>query len=208
MRTKGQRFPTYENLVQTKYSGFTVDCTGDTVNQSQRRVTSPTSKMFRQHLKCSLTAPRSAGTSFGFFVSFYSASCLSLGDSTALSGPASRLASAMTFSGCDTSPTVDCSVLFQSVERRVHRNLEGLANVRLDELPGCLAATLTFFLCLRGGEDSERGKTKLFAGVKVTALTTMHAEERQHECSQRHAEVRAERTEQPFQAQSVSHRTD
>ena len=52
---------------------------------------------------------------------------------TALCGPASRLASTMTFSGCDTSPTVDCCH-FQFVERRVKRNLEGLANVRLDEL--------------------------------------------------------------------------
>ena len=36
---------------------------------------------------------------------------------------------------------------FRSVERRVQRNLEGLANVRLDpdELPGCRAATLIFF---------------------------------------------------------------
>ena len=38
------------------------------------------SKMFRQHLKCSSTAPRRAGTNSGFFlVSFYSGSCLSLG---------------------------------------------------------------------------------------------------------------------------------
>ena len=37
--------------------------------------------LFRQHLKCSLTAPRRAGTSSGFFfVPFYSASCLSVGD--------------------------------------------------------------------------------------------------------------------------------
>ena len=50
--------------------GSWVDRTGDTVTvkQSQRRVTSPTSKMFRQHLKCSLTAPRCAGTSFGSFL--------------------------------------------------------------------------------------------------------------------------------------------
>ena len=43
-----------------------------------------------------------------FFVSFHSASCLSLGDLVQRCRPASRLASAMTFSGCDTSPTVDC----------------------------------------------------------------------------------------------------
>ena len=134
------------------------DRTGDTVKPSQRRVTSPTSKMFRQHLKCSLTAPRRAGTSFGFFCFFLLSQLSEPGRlGTALSGPASRLASAMTFSGCDTSPTVDCcsfsicrwstALHFQSVERRVQRNLEGLANVSLDELPGCRAATLTFFLC-------------------------------------------------------------
>ena len=73
-------------------------------------------------------------------------------------------------------------------------------------------ATLTFFKkkkCLRGGEDSERGETKFSAGVTVTAPTTMHAEERQHEFSQRRSEVRAGRLSsrfQNFQAQSVSHR--
>ena len=46
-----------------------------------------------------------------FFFCFILLSQLSEpGRGTALSGPASRLASAMTFSGCDTSPTVaiDC----------------------------------------------------------------------------------------------------
>ena len=91
-----------------------VDRTGDTVTvkQSQRRVTSPTSKMFRQHLKCSLTAPRRAGTSFGSFLFLFKFLLSQLSEpgrlGTALSGPASRRASAMTFSGCDTSPTVDC----------------------------------------------------------------------------------------------------
>ena len=97
------------------------------------------------------------------------------------------------------------AVHFQSVERRVQRNLEGLANVRFDpdELQGCRAATLTFFFffffkCLRGGEDSERGETKFSAGVTVTAPTTMHAEERQHEFSQRRSEVRAGRLSSRF----------
>ena len=63
-----------------------------------------------------------------------------------------------------------------------------------------------FFLSLRReGEDSKRGETKFSAGVPVTAPTTMHAEERQRECSQGHSEGK---TERPFQAQSVSHRTD
>ena len=91
--------------------GSWADRTGDTVTvkQSQRRMTSPTSKMFQQHLKCSLTAPRRAGTSYGFFCFFLLSQLSEPGRlGTALSGPASRRASAMTFSGCDTSPTVDC----------------------------------------------------------------------------------------------------
>ena len=92
-----------------------VDRTGDTVNKVKGawRAQHPKCSDNSQHLNCSLTAPRRAGTSFGFFFFvFFLLSQLSepgrLG--TALSGPASRLASAMTFSGCDTSPTVaiDC----------------------------------------------------------------------------------------------------
>ena len=154
--------------------------------------------MFRQHLKCSLTAPRRAGTSSEFFFfCYFLLSQLSepgrLG--TALSGPASRLASAMTFSGCDTSP--DCCSF--SICRTQSPEELGRVGERSLGCTDCRAATLTFlffifFLCLRGeGEDSERGETKFSAGVTVAALTTMHAEERQRECSQRHAEVRAGR---------------
>ena len=129
------------------------DCAGDTVKQSQRRVTSPTSKTFefRQHLKCSLTAPRRAGTSFGFFffVSFHSASCLSLGDlvQRCLGQPVDVLAPWPSAAVICIPRRRSTAVHFQSVERRVQRNLEGLANVRFDpdELPGCRAATLTFF---------------------------------------------------------------
>ena len=124
------------------------DRTGDTVKQSQRRVTSPVigagaillmtrSKMFRQHLKCSLTAPRCAGTSSGFFFLFlftqpavwawetwYSARCL--GQPVDLLAP---------WPSAAVIPRQrSTAVHFQSVERRVQRNLEGLANVRLDEL--------------------------------------------------------------------------
>ena len=89
------------------------------------------------------------------------------------------------------------AVHFQSVERRVQRNLEGLANVHLDELPGCRAATLTFFFLMLTQRRGLRGD-KFSAGVTVTAPTTMHAEERQHECSQRHSEVRAGRLSSRF----------
>ena len=94
------------------------------------------SKMFRQHLKCSLTAPRRAGTSSGFFffVSFHSASCLCLGDlvQPCLGQPVDLLAPWP--SAAVIPRRRSTAVHFQSVERRVQRNLEGLANVRLDEL--------------------------------------------------------------------------
>ena len=99
--------------------------TVDTVKQSQRRVTSPTSKMFRQHLKCSLTAGR-AGASLGFFfVSFYSASCLSLGDlvQRCLGQPVDLLAPWP--SAAVIPRRRSTAVHFQSVERRVQRNVEG-----------------------------------------------------------------------------------
>ena len=81
-----------------------------------------------------------------FFVSFYSASCLSLRLGTALSGPASRRASAMTFSGCDTSPTVDCcSFSICRTQSPEELGRVGERSLGSDELPGCRAATLTFF---------------------------------------------------------------
>ena len=192
-----------------------VDRAGDTVKQSQRRVhsdepntalywqqwsmhvcwrTDSAKLMFRQHLKCSLTAPRRAGTSsgFNFFFGFFSLSQLSeparLGP--ALSGPASRLASAMTFSGCDmhTSPTVDCCSF--SICRTQSPEELGRVGERSRGWTDCRAATLTFFFFFffffnayaekeRGGLglESERGETNPFsAGVTVTAPTTMHAE--------------------------------
>ena len=139
-------------------------CTGDTVKQSQRRVTSPTSKMFGQHLKCCLTAPRRAGTSFGFFFCFFLLSQLSRSEpgrlGIALSGPASRLTSAMTFSGSeiDTSLTVDCCSFSicrtQSPEELEDGPVVYLANAFDSRLRGDL-------ICLRGGEDSERAGDKI-----------------------------------------------
>ena len=131
---------------------------GDTVKQSQRRLTSPTpansnryeaadrgmfvdarSKMFRQHLKCSLTEKlhqdvQEQAPDF-FFASFYSASCLTLGVlvQRCLGQPVDLL------SRHDLQRLwylANCRLLFifRYVERRVQRNLEGLANVCLDEL--------------------------------------------------------------------------
>ena len=124
-----------------------VDRTGDTVKQSQRRVTSPTPKIFRQHLKCSLTAPRRAGTSFGFFffVSFYSASCLSLGDlvQRCLGQLVDLLAPWP--SAAVIPRRRSTAVHFQSVERRGQRNLEGLANVRLDACQAVVRRHWLFF---------------------------------------------------------------
>ena len=170
------------------------------------------SKMFRQHLKCSLTAPRRAGTSSGFFC-FFLLSQLSepwrLG--TALSGPASRLASAMTFSGCDTSPTwrQSTAVHFQSVERRVQRNLEGLANVRLDELTVVRRHWLFFFFLMvtRRRGLGERGDKIL----RWRHSNCTHYDACRRETAWVFPETlrsASRKTERPFQAQSVSHRTD
>ena len=132
-----------------------------------------------------------------FLVSFNSASCLSLGDlvQRCLGQPVDLLAPWP--SAAVIPRRRSTAVHFQSVERRVQRNLEGLANVRLDELTVVRRHWLFFFNAYaeeRGGLglESERGETNPFsAGVTVTAPTTMHAEERQRECSQRHSEVRA-----------------
>ena len=133
-----------------------------------------------------------------FFVSFYSASCLSLGDLVQRClGPLVDLLGPWPSAAVipRRRSTAGSAVHFQSVERRVQRNFEGLANFCLDELTVVRRHWLIFFFkCLRGeGEDSERGETIFSAGVPVIAPTIMRAEERQRECSQRHSEVRAGR---------------
>ena len=83
------------------------------------------------------------------FVSFHSASCLSLGDlvQRCLGQPVDVLAPWPSAAVIPRRRSTAAHMHFQSVERRVQRNLEGLANVRFDpdELPGCRAATQTFF---------------------------------------------------------------
>ena len=144
-----------------------------------------------------------------FFVSFYSASCLSLGDlvQRCLGQPVD--VQAPWPSAAVIPHRRSTAVHFQSVERRVQRNLERLANVRLDPDASLSCGDTDFFFskCLRGGEDSERGETKFSAGVTVTAPTTMHAEERQHECSQRRSEVRAGRLSSRFRLRCRAYRT-
>ena len=87
---------------------------------------------------------------FFLFVSFHSANCLSLGDlvQRCLGQPVDVLAPWPSAAVIPRPRRLSTAVHFQSVERRVQRNLEGLANVRFDtdELPGCRAATLTFFI--------------------------------------------------------------
>ena len=192
-----------------------VDRTGDTVKQSQRRVTSPTSKMFRQHLKCSLTAPRRAGTSFGFFffVSFHSASCLSLGDfGTALSGPASGRASPIIISWPSAAMVDCCSFSIcrtQSPEelgRVGERSLRSGWTARLS----CGDTDFFFFFFLMLTRRRGLGER----GDKI--LRWRHSNCTHYDaCRRETAWVFPEtfwsasrKTEQPFQAQSVPHRTD
>ena len=97
-------------------AGFTVlvdrTCDTVTIKQSQRRVTSPTSKMFRQHLKCSLTAPRRAGTSFGSFLFLFTQPAVWAWEtwySVVWASQSTCYRHDLRVSGChDTSPAVDC----------------------------------------------------------------------------------------------------
>ena len=146
-----------------------------------------------------------------FFVSFYSASCLSLGDlvQRCLGQPVDLLAPWP--SAAVIPRRRSTAVHFQSVERRVQRNLEGLANVRLDELTGCRAATLTFFFMLTRGRP-RRGLAE--RGDKI--LRWHHSNCTHYDACRRETawvfpetlRSASRKTERPFQAQSVSHRTD
>ena len=99
-----------------------VDRTGDTVKEPLTEAASPTcnwsvvcwrpdSKMFWQHLKCSRTSTKTCRTwtSSEIFLCFFLLSQLREPErlGTAFSWPASRLASAKTSSGYDTSLMVD-----------------------------------------------------------------------------------------------------
>ena len=103
-----------------------------------------TSKMW---LDCTKTCRNKLRISIFLFVSFHSGSCLSLGD--LVQRFLGQLVDVLAPwpSAAVIPRRRSTAVHFQSVERRVQRNLEGLANVRFDpdELPGCPAATLTFF---------------------------------------------------------------
>ena len=157
-----------------------------------------------KHLKCSLTAPRRARTSSGFFffVSFYSASCLGLGDlvQRCLGQPVDLPAP---WPWAAVIPRRwSTAVHFQSVERRIQRNLEELANVRLDELTVMRRHWLFFFF-------------NAYAEKERTRREGRHVSQWLHplRCMQKRDSVSVPRsasrkTERPFQAQSVAHRTD
>ena len=186
-----------------------VDRTGETVKQSQRRVTSPTSKIFRQHLKCSLTAPRRAGTSFWFFLFLFTQPAVWAWETWySVVGPASRLYLRHDLQRLWYLADGRLLFIFNLSNAESRRTWKGW---RTFAWMNCQAVVwwhwLFFFQCLRGGEDSERGETKFSAGVTVTAPTTMHAEERQHECSQRHSEVRAGRLSSRFRLRVRAYRT-
>ena len=152
-----------------------------------------------------------------FFVSFYSASCLCLGDLV----PVQRCL------GQPADLPAPCDL--QRLWYLAYGRLVFIFNLSNAESRGTWTGWRTFawmnwlscsdtdFLkkkCLRVGEDSERGETKFAAGVTVTAPTTMHAEERRRECSQKCEQedraavrLRAYRTVQtrPVSTRSVHH---
>ena len=97
-----------------------------------------------------------------FFVSFYSASCLSLGDlvQRCLGQPVDLLAPWP--SAAVIPRRWSTAVHFRSVKRRVQRNLEGLANVRLDELTVVRRHWLFFLMLTRRRKElGERGDKSL-----------------------------------------------
>ena len=167
--------------------------------------------MFGQHLKCSLTAPRRAGTSFGIFC-FFSLSQLSepgrLG--TALSGPASRLASAMTFSGCDidTSPTVDCcSFCICRTQSPEELGRVGKRSLGWTAKLSCGDTDFFFLMLTRRRGLGERGDKIL----RWRHSNCTHYDACRREIAWAFPETlrsASRKTEQPFQAQSVSHRAD
>ena len=189
-----------------------VDRTCDTVKQPGSQLhfqqvsclLTTRSKMFRQYLKCSLTSTKMywTSTSSGFIFCFFLPSLLSEPGrpGTALSRPASRLAIGKTSSSCDTSRTVDCCSFAicqtQSLEEEKW-TWKGWRTFTWMNWLSCDDPNFFFVVvqCLRGeGEDSERCETKFSAGVtvKFTAPTTLHVEERQPECSQRHSKCEQE----------------
>ena len=77
---------------------------------------------------------------------------------TALSGPASRLASAMTFSGCDTSPTVDCCSF--SICRTQSPKELGRVGERSLGCTDCRTATVTSFFFFSFNAYAEKERTR------------------------------------------------
>ena len=99
----------------------------------------------------------------------------------------------MTFSGYDTSPTVDCCSF--SICRTQSPEELGRVGERSLGWTDCRAAALTFFFLMLTRRRIRRGLGE--RGDKILhwrhSNSTMHAEETQRECSQRHSELRAGR---------------
>ena len=139
-----------------------------------------------------------------FFVSFYSASCLSLGLLV------QRCLGQPWPSAALIPRQLSTAVHFQSVEHsRVQRNLEGLANVRLDELTVVRRRLTFFFLMLtrRRRGLGERGDKIL----RWRHSNCTHCDACRRETAWMFPETlrsASRKTERPFQAHSGSHRTD
>ena len=173
------------------------------------------SKMFRQHLKCSLTeklhqdVQEQAPDFFCFFLLSQLSDPGSLG--TALSGPASRLASA---------PWPSAAVIPRQLSTAVHfpicrtQSPEELGRVGERSLgwTDCRAATLTFFYFFFMLTGRRRGLGE--RGDKI--LCWRHSNCTHYDACRRETtsvfpetlRSASRKTERPFQAQSVSHRTD
>ena len=115
----------------------------------------------------------------------------------------------MTFSGCDTSPTVDCCSF--SICRTQSPEELGRVGERSLGWTDCRAATLTFFLKKKSRLTRRRGLGE--RGDKILRWRPSNCTH-YDACRRETAWVFPEtlrsasrKTERPFQAQSVSHRT-
>ena len=180
-----------------------VDRTGHTVKEPTEAATPPTCnrsvvcwRLQLDHHRDMKDLKKASGI---FFVSFYSASCLSLGDlvQRCLGQPVASQRQDLQQLYLADGRMLFTFTLSNAESRGGRMNLKVLANVRRG-WTDCRAATLTFFFLMltrRGRGLRERWDKILRWRHKFTAPTTMHVEEKQPECSQRHSKCEQEHEE-------------
>ena len=112
----------------------------------------------------------------------------------------------MTFSGSDTSPTVDsCSF---SICRTQSPEELGRVGERSLGWTDCRAATLTFFFNAYTEKERTRREGRQKSSLASQELHPLRCMQKRDSVSVPLTSASLRKTERPFQAQSVSHRTD